>query len=183
MAARAGATEAAALLIKHGADIRTLGRASRDAPVGAERRFVRSLARADARRRRQSRDARAAGRLARARRLRAHAARSRTRLGSAGRCVAHRWRARDDAFGAAPTLLACAAALRGADGKRVVALLAAHPTLVRFADSTGKNILHVRGRETTCVWSRSRRSRHSFSAASRTRRRCAPCSTCRAAAR
>ena len=37
-----------------------------------------------------------------------------------------------------------AAALRGADGKRVVALLAAHPLLIRYSDTTGKNILHVR---------------------------------------
>lgn len=35
MAARAGATEAATLLIKHGADLRTLARASRDAPPDA----------------------------------------------------------------------------------------------------------------------------------------------------
>ena len=35
VAARAGATDAASLLIKHGADIRTLGRASRDAAPGA----------------------------------------------------------------------------------------------------------------------------------------------------
>jgi hypothetical protein len=35
------------------------------------------------------------------------------------------------------------AALRGGDGKRVLALLSAHPHLVQFVDSTGKNILHV----------------------------------------
>ena len=39
--------------------------------------------------------------------------------------------------------LVVTAALRGADGKRVVALLASHPMLVRFIDATGKNILHV----------------------------------------
>lgn len=31
-----------------------------------------------------------------------------------------------------------------ADGKRVVALLGAHPLLIRYSDTTGKNILHVR---------------------------------------